>query len=292
MSRVALVGLGEVGRVFAEDLAASGPVVLVAWDVAFADPAGVASRNARELPVEAAASSTSAVRGADLVISAVTAARCEEAARDAAEGIDAGAWFFDLNSSSPGQKQRAAAVIEQAGGRYVEAALMSPIWPRRLGSPFLLGGPSAADFAGAAGTWGFSDVTVFSATVGQAAATKLCRSVIVKGLESLLMESLLAARAFGVEQEVLDSLSNILPPADWEAVATYFVSRSLQHGERRAEEMAEAAATVRDAGVDPVMSLAAVRRQEWAATRRDALVTEQGDVDLGATIDRIRGELP
>jgi 3-hydroxyisobutyrate dehydrogenase-like beta-hydroxyacid dehydrogenase len=108
-------------------------------------------------------------------------------------------------------------------------------------------------------------VTVVSDEVGRAAATKLCRSVVVKGLESLLTEALLAARVHGVEREVLDSLPNILPPADWEAVAGYFISRSLQHGRRRSEEMEEAAATVAEAGIDPWMSLAAVERQKWAA---------------------------
>ena len=115
------------------------------------------------------------------------------------------------------------------------------------------------------------DVTVVSDSVGRAAATKLCRSVVVKGLESLLAESLLTARRFGVERDVLDSLPNILPPADWEAVAGYFISRSLQHGQRRSEEMEEAAATVSEAGIDPFMSLAAVQRQRWAAQFPDAL---------------------
>src|SRR5215831_2431207 len=176
MIRVTLIGLGEVGTVFAEDVTA-----------------------------EAAAA---AAAGADLVVSAVTAANCQQAAAAAAPGLDPGAWFFDLNSSSPGHKRQAARVVEQAGGRYVEAALMSPIGPRRLASPFLLGGPHAAAFAAVAATFGIANATVHSDTVGRAAATKLCRSVVVKGLEALLTESLLAARHYGVERDVLDSLPN------------------------------------------------------------------------------------
>jgi 3-hydroxyisobutyrate dehydrogenase-like beta-hydroxyacid dehydrogenase len=217
-------------------------------------------------------------------VSAVTAANCHQAAAAVAPGLSPGAWFFDLNSASPGHKQQAARAVEQAGGRYVEAALMSPIASRRLASPFLLGGPHAAEFAQAAGAWGLSDLTVYSQEVGRAAASKLCRSVIVKGLESLLTESLLAAREYGVEKEVLDSLSNILPEADWQAVATYFVSRSLRHGQRRSEEMIEAAATVEEAGVEPLMSLAAAKRQLWAAGHADALA----EPELAAIIDHIR----
>ena len=265
MTRVALIGLGEVGRTFAEDLRAAGIRDLSAYDTAFADDTSGAARNAAELGIARAGSAPAAVAGADLVVSAVTAAQCVAAAESVAAGIVPGAWFFDLNSSSPGHKRAAAAVIEAAGGRYVEAALMSPIGPRRLASPFLLGGPHACDFADAAAGFGLGDVTPLSDEIGRAAATKLCRSVIVKGLESLLTESLLAARVHGVERDVLDSLPNILPPADWEAVAGYFISRSLQHGQRRSEEMEEAAATVAEAGVEPLMSLAAVQRQRWAS---------------------------
>lgn len=263
--RVALIGLGEVGRVFAEDLRTAGVRDVAAWDTAFADPASRASRNAADLGLALADSAASVVAGADLVVSAVTAAGCVAAARSAATAPLAGAWFFDPNSASPGNKAEAARAVADAGGRYVEAALMSPIAPRRLASPFLLGGPDAEAFVALAPRFGLTAVSIASEVVGRAAATKLCRSVVVKGLEALFAEALLAARHYGVERDVLASLSNILPEADWEQIAGYFISRSVQHGARRAEEMAEAAATVEDAGVDPWMARAAVRRQEWAA---------------------------
>lgn len=290
MTRVALIGLGEVGRTFVEELRAAGIRDLSAWDTAFADPSSRASRNAAELGVAAAGSAPAAARGADLVVSAVTAAQCVPAAESVVAGIAPGAWFFDLNSSSPGHKQAAAAAVDAAGGRYVEAALMSPIGPKRLASPFLLGGPHAAGFADVAEEYGISSVEVVSDEVGRAAATKLCRSVIVKGLESLLTESLLAARTFGVERDVLDSLPNILPPADWEAVAGYFVSRSLQHGKRRSEEMEEAAATVAETGVEPHMALAAVQRQRWAAQFPDAIAAGSTIGMVDAVLEAMRAD--
>jgi 3-hydroxyisobutyrate dehydrogenase-like beta-hydroxyacid dehydrogenase len=267
--RVALIGLGEVGRVFAGGL--RGGREIAAWDTAFADPESKASRNAEELGVPVAASAAEAVRGATLVVSAVTAMNCVPALAAAAPGLDGGAFVIDLNSSSPAHKREAASLVEAAGGRYVEVALMSPIHPRLLGSPFLLGGPHATDFADVAPAFGIAAATIASDEIGVAAATKLCRSVIVKGLEALMTESLLAARSYGVEREVLESLGNILPDADWEAVAGYFISRSIQHGGRRAEEMEEAAATVADAGVAPHMALATVERQRWAAQFPQAL---------------------
>jgi 3-hydroxyisobutyrate dehydrogenase-like beta-hydroxyacid dehydrogenase len=280
MTRVALLGLGEVGRVFAEDLRAAGIRDVSTWDIAFADADSRASRNATDLGLARGGSAPTVVAGADLVVSAVTAAQCVAAAASVLPGLTPGTWYFDLNSSSPGHKQAAAAAVGGVGGRYVEAALMSPIGPRRLASPFLLGGPHASEFATAASGFGLADVAVVSADIGRAAATKLCRSVVVKGLESLLTESLLTARRFGVERDVLDSLPNILPPADWEAVAGYFISRSLQHGTRRSEEMQEAAATVAEAGIDPWMSAATVERQRWAAQFPDA-------IEAGTTIGMV-----
>jgi 3-hydroxyisobutyrate dehydrogenase-like beta-hydroxyacid dehydrogenase len=269
MSRVALIGLGEVGRVFAEDLPVGGITDLVAWDIAFDEPTSKASHNARDLAIAKAADARDAVSTAELVISAVTPAQCVDVAEAVSLAISNGAWFFDLNSASPGHKRASADIMDGHGGRYLEVALMSPIGPRRLNSPFLLGGPHAQHFAAIATSYGLTDATAFSDTVGRAAAVKLSRSVIVKGLEAIFTESMLTARHYGVEAEVLDSLSNILPEADWDALAAYFISRSMVHGVRRSEEMVEAAATVADADVEPLMARATLERQAWAAAHAD-----------------------
>jgi 3-hydroxyisobutyrate dehydrogenase-like beta-hydroxyacid dehydrogenase len=284
---VALLGLGEVGAVLAEDIGAVPGVRLRAWDVAFGDRTSVASRNAAALGVPTSPAARQAVQGADLVISAVTAANDLAAATSAAPAMADGAWFLDLNSAAPGQKQAAAAVIERAGGRYVEAAVMSPILPKRLAAPMLLGGPHAEAFAAFAGPLGFSGVEPYADTVGPASATKLCRSVMIKGVEALLTESLLAARDWGVAGRVLESLSNLLPANDWAALAAYMISRSLEHGVRRAEELREAAAMVAATGVQPLMSDAIARRQDWAAAYRDVA----DEKSLAPMLDAIRARL-
>ena len=284
MTTVALIGLGEVGTVLARDLGALPGVRLAAWDVAFRDDASTPSRNARELGIPSCVGPVEAVQQADLVISAVTAANDTAVAVATAPGIAPGCWFLDLNSAAPAQKQAAAEIIDAAGGRYVEAAVMSPIMPKRLAAPMLLGGMHAADFADFARPLGFTGLQPYADTVGPASATKLCRSVVIKGVEALLAESMLAARAWGVEGHVLASLTNLLPADDWERLATYMISRSLEHGTRRAEEMREAAATVAAAGVSPVMSEATARRQDWAAAHHDA-ATESS---LAALLDAIR----
>jgi 3-hydroxyisobutyrate dehydrogenase-like beta-hydroxyacid dehydrogenase len=181
-----------------------------------------------------------------------------------------GTWFLDLNSVSPGVKRQAARLIGERGARYVEAAVMAPVPPKRLATAMLLGGPHAAAFLPLAQRLGFAGAQVFSNEIGRASAAKMCRSVLVKGMEALLAESLLAARSHGVDEAVLASMRDVLPATDWRAVARYMISRSLRHGVRRAEEMREVARTLAEAGVEPSMSRACVERQSWAAQHRDA----------------------
>lgn len=284
-ARIALIGFGEVGQTLAADL--TGKAQLSVWDVKFADPDSLPSRALSRFQVRAATSAPDAVRDAELVISAVTADQDLEAARSVGAGLPSGAVFLDLNSCSPGQKVASAQAVEAAGGRYVEAAVMSPIAPKRVASPMLLGGVDAAEFAERAGPLGFTGAKPYAERIGQAAATKLCRSVMIKGVEALLTESLLAARHYGVEQVVLDSLSDLLPLPDWNRTAGYMISRSLEHGTRRAEEMREAARTVAEAGVAPTMSAAIAERQDWAAAYRDAMSD-----DLTVMLDAINADLP
>lgn len=280
-----LLGLGEVGSVLADDLlAAAAGLRLTAWDRQFADPGSAPSRSAASYPDLCRAKAAATVaENAELVISAVTAAEDLAAARSVLPGLERGAWFLDLNSVSPATKQAVAECVEVAGGRYVEGAIMSPISPRRMASPILVGGAHAREFVPLARDLGFSGLEFCSDSIGQAAATKLCRSVLVKGMESLLVEALVAARHYGVEDAVIASLANVLPHPDWTEQARYMVSRSLRHGVRRAEEMREAAETVAGAGIEPWMSAACARRQAWGP----GITGRPAEGELAAMLDEL-----
>jgi len=282
MTRIAMIGFGEVGQRLACDLQHHGETDLIIWDVLFADPNSSPARQARALRLTMAPSMARAVADAEIVICAVTASSAVAAASEAAPAIPPGSWFLDLNSISPESRVRAASTIDAAGGRYVEAAVMSPIHPHGLSSPILLGGPHADAFD--RDRLHLRNAHSYSRTLGQASAAKMCRSVVIKGLESLFTEALLAARHYGVEETVIASLSGILPAADWAETAHYMISRSVEHGARRAAEMWEVAATVREAGIDPVMSTGAATRQHWAAQRisRQTTLTSQLDALLAS----------
>jgi len=284
--RICLLGFGEVGTILADDLLARGRD-LSAWDLMFSEAGSGPARAVAERSVRAGSDARDSVRDVELVISAVTAAQTAAAAGAVAPALATGAWYVDLNSASPGTKLEAGGIVAEAGGRYVEAAVMGPLPPARMAVPILLGGAHANEFLPIALELGFSGATFFSSEPGRATAVKMCRSVIVKGMEAVLAESLVAARGHGVDDAVLASLDNVIPGADWPALARYMISRSLEHGARRAEEMREVARTVAEAGLTPLVSAACADRQAWASGHAEV----HREPELGRMLDAIRARM-
>jgi len=215
----------------------------------------------------------------------VTASQAVPVAQACAPAIRPGALFLDFNSASPGAKIRAAGLIEAAGGRYVEGAVMTSIPPYRIRVPLLLGGPHAADASPALEALGFAP-KVASDRLGVASATKMCRSVMVKGLEAMVIESFTAARAYGVEDAVLASLKETFPGIDWEKQGAYFFQRVIEHGRRRSEEVREVAETVREIGLTPWSASGTAERQAWVADLADdGLFGSRGTAGFARSVD-------
>jgi 3-hydroxyisobutyrate dehydrogenase-like beta-hydroxyacid dehydrogenase len=267
--KTALIGYGEVGRILAEDLRARG-VQVTAYDLKLE---GLAAAGLHEHAAAhggvLAASPAQAVAGAELVFSAVTASQTLAVAQAAAAGLATGAFFLDFNSASPGAKARAAQVVNAAGGRYVEGAVMTSVPPYRLRVPLLLGGLDAAALEPLLNAMGFA-AKVASEQLGVASATKMCRSIMIKGLEAMVIESFTTARHYGVEDAVIASLQETFPGIDWEKQGAYFFQRVIEHGRRRSEEVREVAQTVREAGLEPWSAAGTAERQAWVADLGDA----------------------
>ncbi|HXX19752.1 MAG TPA: DUF1932 domain-containing protein [Candidatus Acidoferrum sp.] len=274
IQRLALVGFGEVGGIFGRDFAKQGIDVSV-YDILFHSPESREPMlaKARDCGVRASESLAECVHNAELVISAVTASSSLDVARDASKTLRAGQVLMDINSVSPGTKRADAAHVERSGAHFVESAVMAPVPPQRLKVQMLLGGRHAAELAPRLNAIGMNAVAV-SERIGVASAVKMCRSVMIKGIEALAVECLFAARRYGAEDAVLASLDATYPQMGWrEKLPDYLVSRVAEHGRRRAEEMREVAQTLRDVGVDPMMA-------EATANRQDSLVDEMAAQNL------------
>jgi len=282
---VALIGYGEVGKILAEDLRAQG-VAVTAYDLKLD---GVQAQPLREHAarngVLLAATHALAAQGADLVVSAVTASQTVAVAEAAAAGLKRGAFFLDFNSASPGAKIRAAVVVNAAGGRYVEGAVMTSVPPYRIKVPLLLGGPDATALLPVLQGLGFAP-RLADERLGIASATKMSRSVMIKGLEAMVIESFTTARHYGVEDALIASLVETFPGIDWEKQAAYFFQRVIEHGRRRSEEVREVAQTVREAGLTPWSASGTAERQAWVADLADAgLFGEKGSPGFARSAD-------
>jgi 3-hydroxyisobutyrate dehydrogenase-like beta-hydroxyacid dehydrogenase len=227
---LAFIGFGEAGQTISRGLLGEAGPAIRAYDILFDDPAngGVLKRAAQALGVGVARDHADAVRGADLVFLAVTASSSLEAARSCLPGLGAGQLFLDINSVSPQRKIEAAALAPRAAALGMKMEFVS-------------------------------------GEVGQASAIKMFRSIVVKGLEAILLESMVASSEYKVEARVLASLQESFPGIDWEKLAGYMIERVVSHGKRRAAEMREVAATLEGIGLEPLMAAASAARQQWIA---------------------------
>lgn len=262
--RIAVIGFGEAGGIFGQDFALDGLEVGV-FDILLC---GGASREsiltkARNARVRTFDSLPDVIQDADLAISAVTASAAIDAAREAAAALCRGQIYLDINSVSPETKRQIARAIEPSGATFVEAAVMASVPSQRLKVPMLLGGTDATEAAQRLQAIGMN-ATAVSDRIGVASAIKMCRSIVIKGLEALAVESMFAARRYGAEEEVLASLAATFPQMGWKGqLPDYLVSRVAEHGRRRAAEMREVAQTLEGIGLEPLMALATARRQDW-----------------------------
>jgi 3-hydroxyisobutyrate dehydrogenase-like beta-hydroxyacid dehydrogenase len=221
---------------------------------------------AEALGVRVAADAAHACRDARVVVSAVTAAAAGDVARAAARYLQPGQIFFDINSAAPGTKRTAADHVAASGADYVEGAVMAPVAGPGLKVHILAGGAAAAAAAEILNPLGMN-LTPVATEIGRASATKLARSIVIKGIEAILVQYAAAARKWDVEADVTASLTATYPGIDWPQQIAYAAERVATHGVRRAEEMREAAAMLADLGLDPGLCRAIADVQEKGAKR-------------------------
>lgn len=268
-ARLGFLGFGEAGFHLARGLRRAGALPLVAFDIK-----ATADKGDQRIRARAAETQTRLVdtpgalaQEAQVILSVVTAASAIDAARSMAGHLSREHFYTDLNSVSPATKRDIGETIASGNGRFVEGSIMAPVPGADHRVPILLNGPSASDLLDILSPFQMR-LEVMNGTIGAAAAVKMCRSIVIKGLEALLLECTLAAGEYEATDRVYESLTETYPGMNWRQTADYMIGRVLEHGERRAHEMEEVARTLRDAGIDPIMAAATARRQDWEATLR------------------------
>lgn len=261
---VALIGFGEAGTAIARGLAEgwrgaprpgdNRPRRLIAIDTALdLDERGrKLGDEARRLEVAIERGYTTALADADLIISAVPGEFALDAAQAAAPLLKKGALYLDLCTVTGAMAEADRAVVEGAGARHVDIAVMGTFFGLGQKAPMLLAGPDAEIAADWMNANGFV-VKVLGPKPGSASSVKMLRSVLVKGMEALAVESFVAARRQGILEEVLGCFGDV-DQAGLGPFLARMVETHLVHCGRRAEEMTLVAQTLRETGVPPVMS--------------------------------------
>lgn len=268
---VALLGFGEAGSAIARGLAApsgwrggqsagaNARREILAIDIAVGRGArGEAlAAAARALDMPIAATYGAALAAADIVFSAVPGENAEDAARAAAPHLRAGALYLDLCTVTSVMAEGDRAIVEAAGGRYVDVAVMGSYLSSGHKAPLLLAGRDADEAAAWLVAQGFV-ATVLGPRPGSASGVKMLRSVLIKGIEALAVESLVAAREQGILDEVLGCFGDVdaRPFRDY---LTNLLQTHIVHAHRRWEEMGLVAQTLGETGIEPLMT-AAIQR--------------------------------
>ncbi len=252
--KIGFIGFGEAASLIAEGLAGEGVTGMTAFDVL----------ERPEVPgIQMAGSMQNLLAEADIVFAAVTSAVALNVAREAAPYLTPQHLYIDINSISPQTKIAVGKVVSDTGARFVEAAVMAGVPGYGHKVPMLLGGESAPALIELMKPFGMV-LEDFGPEIGRAAAFKMFRSIMVKGMEALFQECVLGADRYGVADRVLDSIADGYPGIDWNKLASHLIGRTAIHGERRAHEMEEVAETLKALGIEPMMASATAKRLHWA----------------------------
>jgi hypothetical protein len=292
--KLGFVGFGEAAYHIAKGLRSAGLAQIYAFDLHTHTPrrGEKIQQRALETDVMLCESNAALAAACNVLLSTVTAHQAAVAAEQTAPHVTDQHIYADLNSVSPALKQSIAQMIEARGARFVEIAIMSPVPPHLHRVPMFLGGAHAQAVVDWLAPFGMK-LEIIAEQIGAASATKMCRSVIVKGLEAILFESVLASVPYGADERVFATLNETMPGIDWKKLASYMVGRVIEHGERRARELEEVAATLEAIGVEPIMTNAIVKRQDWGASLNllPAFGGKPPD-DYRAVVNAIRARLP
>lgn len=243
--KIAIIGFGEAGHMFGQQLAPH-------YDVHAYDVIQDASMQLKATSADVTFHSdmVGAVRDAKYVFSLVTGDQAMVVARAASKHLGAEQYFLEMNSVS-GETKKANALICP---NLVDVAIMSPVYPKQLDVPLLVSHPDGASLAIQLKELGLN-VAFIGPEIGQAAAIKMCRSLMIKGMEALTLECFQTARNFGIEAHVKASLHESFPDMGWnEGRVDYWFERVATHGLRRATEMQEVAQTVKGAQLQAHMA--------------------------------------
>ncbi|HWI29964.1 MAG TPA: DUF1932 domain-containing protein [Microbacterium sp.] len=258
MTTIAILGLGEAGRVYARGLLAAGAHVC-----GYDEHRRLGDPDLRQLTTL-----QEALHGADVVLSLVGGASASAVAAQALPFAGRGAVYADLNTASPQVKGEIATEAARMGVAMADVAVLAPVQRIGIRTGLLASGAGAPALADQLRPLGVP-IVVLDAAAGEAARLKLLRSVFMKGLAALMIEGVGAARAIGAEQWLLDQMAGELGP-DGRDLVDRLVQGTYQHAVRREQEVRDALGVIEATGRPADMTRATLSWFERINGERDA----------------------
>ena len=228
---------------------------------------GLVRNRAEEAGVTLLASPAAVIRQVDVIIAAVPGSQAVSAAQTAAPSLAPGQIYADVSTSTAAGKKKAAQLVEQAGARFVDGAMMGGLSMQHHKVPTLLSGSGSDELIRLLTPFGMV-LTRVSDTPGDAIAIKLVRSIAMKGLAALAAETLEAAVKLGVSDEVLHSVADTLTAAPFKDTLDWLVTASAVHATRQVHEMNDVLAMLTEIGVEPAMTRGTIQRLQWLESQK------------------------
>ena len=263
--RLGLVGYGEIGSTLGAGLRKAGLASVAAYDrYAFDGPyAALIQQRAEQAGVTLVRSNQDLADAADLIVSVTPGSVSLQSAAAFAPCLTARHTFVDFASATPKIKIGVAQLIASTGALTGDASIEGT--PKNgYAMPILSSGPAGEQLRDLLNPWGMR-IEFVGAELGRASGIKILRSVLIKGIEALTGEMLLAARHYGIDDIVLASASKTLA-RPWMDTVESLIPSGVIHAQRRAEELEMSAEAVADAGIEPVMARAVAAHLRWKAS--------------------------
>ena len=262
------IGFGEVGFELARGLKQEGLSGIVAFDPMTGDAkyGPLVQSRAKEADVALLPTPQAVATTAEVIIAAVPGSKALAVALELAPALKPNQVYADVSTSTAANKKQMALAIESVGALFADGALMGGLSMQRHKVPTLLSGSGSERFIDLLSPFGMS-LTKVSNIAGDAIAIKLVRSIAMKGLASLAVETLAAATKLGVDTAVLRSIEDTLSAASFKETLDWLVTASAVHAERQVHEMNDVMLMMQEIGVEPTMTQGTTRRLEWLAAK-------------------------
>lgn len=264
---IAVIGLGEVGTAFAEALRTREVDLKVA-----SRPSVRAFEAAKRLGVDLDTDVARAASTADIVLLTTTGDALHEVVGRIAPVLRKDAILADLTAGAAAQAVAAADMLGAGRSRFVDVAIMGAVSLYGVRTPLLASGDLATEFATRMNALGFAVSARERSAVGDASSLKLLRSLFAKGLDALVVESMLAAEALGLRHDLVDLLSDFDARPLRDHVDMYLRTHP-QHAARRLAEMELSEAQLESLRLPSLTTRATIERY-----RRTVKLTVEGSL--------------